>query len=93
MNSYLPKTAISTAEIVELLNVFLVSANTSGTYQKSWNELLAFLEYANLGLLAREEGIEYQKAESWFCGHAAITCFLSNPSMVSSYIKDVKDPS
>ena len=57
-NSYLPKMAISTAD-VEVLDTLLVSANKSGTSQKSWNELLTFLEYVNLGLLAKEEGSEY----------------------------------
>lgn len=57
-SSYLPKTPISTADL-EVLDVLLVSADKSGTFQKSWNELLTFLEYGNLGLLAKEEGSEY----------------------------------
>lgn len=50
--------AVSTADL-EVPDTLLVSANGSGTFQKSWNELLTFLEYVNLGLLAKEEGSKY----------------------------------
>lgn len=63
-NSYWLKTAISSADL-EVLDTLLISANKSGTCQKSRNELLTFLEYVNSCPLAKEEGREHYKRASF----------------------------
>lgn len=63
-NSSWLKTAISAADL-EVLDTLLVSASESGTCQKSRNELLTFLEYVNLYLLAKEDGSQHYKRASF----------------------------